>query len=35
MPEALTITRITHSCHLIRIGSHVVLTDPWGRSATG
>jgi len=29
MPESLTITRITHSCHLIQIGNHVVLTDPW------
>lgn len=29
MPEPLTITRITHSCHLIRIGSQTVLTDPW------
>jgi L-ascorbate metabolism protein UlaG (beta-lactamase superfamily) len=29
MPEPLTITRITHSCHLIRIGELTVLTDPW------
>jgi len=29
MPEPLTITRITHSCHLIQIGDQVVLTDPW------
>jgi len=29
VPEPLTITRITHSCHLIRIGELTVLTDPW------
>jgi len=29
MTEPLTITRITHSCHLIQIGSVTVLTDPW------
>jgi L-ascorbate metabolism protein UlaG (beta-lactamase superfamily) len=29
MPEPLTITRITHSCHLIQIGGLTVLTDPW------
>jgi L-ascorbate metabolism protein UlaG (beta-lactamase superfamily) len=29
MTEPLTITRITHSCHLIQIGSLTVLTDPW------
>lgn len=29
MPEPLTITRITHSCHLIQIGELTVLTDPW------
>jgi L-ascorbate metabolism protein UlaG (beta-lactamase superfamily) len=29
MPELLTVTRITHSCHLIRIGELTVLTDPW------
>ncbi len=29
MTEPLTITRITHSCHLIRIGELTVLTDPW------
>lgn len=29
MAEPLTITRITHSCHLISIGGQTVLTDPW------
>src|SRR5689334_597195 len=29
MTEPLTITRITHSCHLIQIGELTVLTDPW------
>jgi L-ascorbate metabolism protein UlaG (beta-lactamase superfamily) len=29
MAESLSITRITHSCHLIRIGGLTVLTDPW------
>lgn len=29
MTEPLTITRITHSCHLIQIGHLTVLTDPW------
>ena len=29
MTEPLTITRITHSCHLIQIGGLTVLTDPW------
>src|SRR5215471_780219 len=29
MTEPLTITRITHSCHLIQIGGMTVLTDPW------
>jgi L-ascorbate metabolism protein UlaG (beta-lactamase superfamily) len=29
MPEPLTITRVTHSCHLIQIGDLTVLTDPW------
>lgn len=29
MPETLTVTRITHSCHLIQIGDMTVLTDPW------
>jgi L-ascorbate metabolism protein UlaG (beta-lactamase superfamily) len=29
MTESLTITRITHSCHLIQIGGLAVLTDPW------
>jgi L-ascorbate metabolism protein UlaG (beta-lactamase superfamily) len=29
MTEPLTITRITHSCHLIQIGERAVLTDPW------
>jgi len=29
MPEPVTITRITHSCHLIKIGDLTVLTDPW------
>jgi L-ascorbate metabolism protein UlaG (beta-lactamase superfamily) len=29
MVEPLTITRITHSCHLIQVGARVVLTDPW------
>jgi L-ascorbate metabolism protein UlaG (beta-lactamase superfamily) len=29
MTEPLTITRITHSCHLIQIGALAVLTDPW------
>ncbi len=29
MVEPLTITRITHSCHLIEIGGLIVLTDPW------
>jgi L-ascorbate metabolism protein UlaG (beta-lactamase superfamily) len=29
MPEPLTVTRITHSCHLVQIGDQVVLTDPW------
>jgi L-ascorbate metabolism protein UlaG (beta-lactamase superfamily) len=29
VPEPLTITRITHSCHLIQIGELTVLTDPW------
>jgi L-ascorbate metabolism protein UlaG (beta-lactamase superfamily) len=29
MPAPLTVTRITHSCHLIQIGDVTVLTDPW------
>ncbi|AMM19233.1 hypothetical protein AX769_02660 [Frondihabitans sp. PAMC 28766] len=29
MTESLTITRITHSCHLIEIGGQIILTDPW------
>lgn len=29
MTESLTVTRITHSCHLIDIGGQTVLTDPW------
>ncbi len=29
MSESLTVTRITHSCHLIKIGDLTVLTDPW------
>lgn len=29
MTEALAITRITHSCHLIQIGELTLLTDPW------
>jgi L-ascorbate metabolism protein UlaG (beta-lactamase superfamily) len=29
MTEPLTITRITHSCHLIQVGEVTVLTDPW------
>jgi len=29
MTEPLTITRITHSCHLIQVGKLTVLTDPW------
>ena len=29
MTKSLVITRITHSCHLIQIGSLTVLTDPW------
>ena len=29
MIESLTITRVTHSCHLIQIGHLTVLTDPW------
>jgi L-ascorbate metabolism protein UlaG (beta-lactamase superfamily) len=29
MTEPLTITRITHSCHLIQVGEITVLTDPW------
>jgi L-ascorbate metabolism protein UlaG (beta-lactamase superfamily) len=29
MSEPLTVTRITHSCHLIQIGERTVLTDPW------
>ena len=29
MTEPLTITRITHSCHLIEIGGLTILTDPW------
>jgi L-ascorbate metabolism protein UlaG (beta-lactamase superfamily) len=29
MTEPLTVTRITHSCHLIQIGNLTVLTDPW------
>jgi L-ascorbate metabolism protein UlaG (beta-lactamase superfamily) len=29
MSEALTISRITHSCHLIQFGGLTVLTDPW------
>ena len=28
MTELLVITRITHNCHLIQIGSMTVLTDP-------
>ena len=37
MTKLLVITRITHSCHLIQIGSLTVLTDPWltQRSTTG
>jgi L-ascorbate metabolism protein UlaG (beta-lactamase superfamily) len=30
-----TITRITHSCHLIEIGGKVLLTDPWFSEKTG
>ena len=29
MSDALTVTRINHSCHLLRIGDATVLTDPW------
>jgi L-ascorbate metabolism protein UlaG (beta-lactamase superfamily) len=29
MSEPLTVTRVTHSCHLIQIGETTVLTDPW------
>ena len=29
MTEPLTITRVTHSCHLIQIGGLTMLTDPW------
>lgn len=29
MLESLSVTRVAHSCHLIRIGERVVLTDPW------
>ncbi|HEY0934590.1 MAG TPA: MBL fold metallo-hydrolase [Trebonia sp.] len=29
MTESLIVTRITHSCHLIKIGGLTVLTDPW------
>lgn len=29
MSEPLTVTRITHSCHLVQIGETTVLTDPW------
>jgi L-ascorbate metabolism protein UlaG (beta-lactamase superfamily) len=29
MPTSLTVTRITHSCHLIQLGDRTVLTDPW------
>lgn len=29
MTEQLTVTRIAHSCHLIRIGDKTILTDPW------
>ncbi|MBT2503451.1 MBL fold metallo-hydrolase [Curtobacterium sp. ISL-83] len=29
MTEALAVTRVTHSCHLIEIGGLMVLTDPW------
>jgi L-ascorbate metabolism protein UlaG (beta-lactamase superfamily) len=29
MTEPLTISRITHSCHLIQFGRQTVLTDPW------
>ncbi len=29
MSEGMTVTRITHSCHLIQIGDTTVLTDPW------
>lgn len=29
MNDSLTVTRITHSCHLIEIGGYTVLTDPW------
>jgi L-ascorbate metabolism protein UlaG (beta-lactamase superfamily) len=27
--DTLTVTRIDHSCHLVRIGDATVLTDPW------
>ncbi|MGH7639764.1 MAG: MBL fold metallo-hydrolase [Candidatus Dormibacteria bacterium] len=29
MAENLTLTRITHSCHLIELGGLRILTDPW------
>ena len=29
MSAPFALTRITHSCHLIEIGGHTVLTDPW------
>jgi L-ascorbate metabolism protein UlaG (beta-lactamase superfamily) len=29
MAETVTITRVTHSCHLVEIGGLTVLTDPW------
>jgi L-ascorbate metabolism protein UlaG (beta-lactamase superfamily) len=35
MPEPLTVSRITHSCHLIQFGSQTVLTDPWFSEKAG
>jgi L-ascorbate metabolism protein UlaG (beta-lactamase superfamily) len=29
MAPSITVTRITHSCHLIDIADQRVLTDPW------
>jgi hypothetical protein len=33
MTEPLLLTRVTHSCHLIRCGGMTVLTDPCSPSA--
>ncbi len=35
MSEPFSVTRITHSCHLIEIGGATILTDPWFSQKSG